>query len=177
MGLFSGSANAKAPDYSYPGDVAVIPEVAAALPDPGHYLLDCLSDLHESSQLAAREEFDRVRHANGGLPSIFRRGIPSKPSSGPLYLLNWITNLESITVQVWASNGLRFGSKRSMEAVALELVDQQGVPAAASWVLGQRGNDVLGLDFLAHQLSNGYEEWAGNLTNGMVIDSFKKWKR
>ncbi|MGO4230179.1 hypothetical protein AB4Y72_15065 [Arthrobacter sp. YAF34] len=172
MGFFSKDNSGTA--FADPGQVAVDPDVAQTLPDPVEVLLAAYP---EPAATEAAVEYRRVRHPHGGYPSGLRRGLPLKPSAGPLYLLNWLTAGDEITVQVWATNGLRFGAKSGVEQTVGTLCSTQGIPAAATWVLSQRGSDVLPVDFLAGQLADYYEERASSITNGMVIDSIRKWKR
>lgn len=175
MGLFS-RRNEQDAVFEPPGNIVVDSEVLRALPDPGAFLLDLVSDFPGFREAAAAE-ISRVRHQNGGLPYNLRQGLASNTSAGPLYLLHWITSTEFIPVQVWASHGLKSKAMKNMMLVVENLVRDQGVPAAATWVHEQRGPQLLGLDFLASQLLNDYEGHAATLTNGTVIDSFKKWKR
>jgi len=172
MGFFSKSNGSTA--FADPGEVAIDPDIAQALPDPGQILLA----VYPASVTAEVDaEYQRVRHPQGGYPSELRRGLPLKPSTGPLYLLDWITAGDWIPVQVWASNGLRFGTKSGVDQTVSALCSTQGIPAAATWVLSQRGDDVLPLRFLAEQLEDYYADRADSITNGMVIDSIRKWKR
>lgn len=174
MGLFS-----KKREFSYPDPTGIqVPEwVSRQLTDPGDLLRDIYSNAHEPTRQAVEEELRRVRFPGGGYDLS---GINNK-KDGPLYLLGWITSGDWIGLQVWACHDLGGAQKREMEAKVKQIRDAQGIPAAATWALatwsstGERHTPSL--DLLEHLLSGKYFEQQGSITNGMVIDSFKKWQR
>ncbi|MET9888400.1 hypothetical protein ABZZ20_35845 [Streptomyces sp. NPDC006430] len=174
MGLFSSDEEI---DLSPPGLVAVNEGVAEQLPDPGAYLLDLLRDLAPESYESAAAEIQRVRHANGSLTRDGLQGIGFRDwKSGPLTLLVGLQAKEWIITGVWASYGLGRRQGREVTTVIQNLVQEQGVPAAASWAVAARHRkpDVRSL---ADQLFQSYEEAAGLITNGDVIKAFRKWRR
>lgn len=174
MGFFSRDIEATP---SIP-PVEVSSYVAEALPDAGNILVEIVGGYDAASASLTETEIERVRHANGGLPRALRRDVPSQASGGPLFLLNWITTLEAITFDVWATSGLRGATKKHVQVNSASILEHQGLPAAATWVLSARAGDGgARLDSLARSLEAAYEEWVAKLTNGMLIDAFRKWKR
>lgn len=172
MGLFSSKETPLS--IISPGLVEVNAEVRSVIPDAGDVLLGVVG---EAQQEVVKSEIRRVRHANGGLPGELRQGIPFKASSGPIYLLQWICAGDYITVEVWASLGLRGREAKEVSKIAGQIVNAQGIPAAATWVMRTRMSAPPRVETLAEMLSDTYSNNLGTMTNAMLIDSFKKWKR
>jgi hypothetical protein len=159
-------------------NIAVDHEVAAALPDPGEFLMELLSPLHEDSLRQLSEEIDRVRHPNGSIPQHNLKGIGTRDwKSGPLTHLVWFTAKDFITVPVWASYGLSGREKRRIEQAASVIANEQGAAAAATWARLSRPNHPPDTESLAAQLADSWHESAGQIRNGDVIKSFRKWRR
>lgn len=174
MGIFS---NKEELTSLSPDNVAVHASIAEALPDAGQHLLELLDDLHEESVSAATAEIARVRHPNGGIPHAPLKEIGIRNwKNGPLTLLAWITVTEPIAVAVWASFGLKGQNRRMIEATVQTIVDNQGVPAAATWAVATRPAGKLHVDSLRTTLSSLYTEKIGQITNGDVIKAFRKWR-
>jgi hypothetical protein len=96
--------------------------------------------------------------------------------SGPLTLLVGLRSKDWIITGVWASYGLGRRQGREVTAIVQNLIQEQGVPAAATWAIASRPKRP-DLRFLAEQLSDSYDEAAGLITNGDVIKAFRKWRR
>ena len=172
MPLFSSKPALQLPPTM---DIRVSDELRNCLPDPGALLLD----LYPSAvQELVAAELDRVRFPSGGYDT---RRVEFHKKAGPLYLLSWITAGDWISVQVWATLfGLGRGQKRDIKDIVAQVCKEQGVPAAASWVLQARSSgdgDSPRITGLADMLSSAYSENMGKLTNGMLSDSIQKWRR
>jgi hypothetical protein len=137
-----------------------------------------LSDLDASSLQLLSAEVARVRHVNGSIPkgNLAEIGIHDW-KRGPLTNLVWFTAKDWIIVGVWASYGLGRQDRLKIESVAGQIVDSQGIPAAATWALRCRPNGALDLDFLSSQLTDAWKEASGQIRNGDIIKSFRKWVR
>ncbi|MET0233100.1 MAG: hypothetical protein ABW224_00530 [Kibdelosporangium sp.] len=174
MGLFRSREEVQLVD---PDTVVVDPAIAARLPDPGVFLMELLSDLHEESLRLVSAEIDRVRHVNGSIPRGNLRDIGIHDwKNGPLTHLVWFTAKDSILFGVWATFGLGRHERRQIEAAAQDIAVNQGIPAAATWVALSRPNGGLDVDFLATQLVASWNEAADQLRNGDIIKSFRKWR-
>ncbi|MEU3922068.1 hypothetical protein [Streptomyces sp. NPDC029004] len=174
MGLFSSTEEI---DLSPPGLVAVSDRVAEQLPDPGEHLLRILGGLSPESYELAAAEIDRVRHANGAVTGAGLTGVAYRDwKSGPLTLLVGLRVADGITTGTWASFGLGRKQNREVRAIVETLVQEQGVPAAATWTVTHRA-EKCDVDFLAERLTASYEKQAGLITNGDVIKAFRKWQR
>lgn len=173
MGLFSSKPAPELPSH----DSIVVPsDVRAALPDPGTILLSLYPS--EEAQAVVAAELDRVRFPDGGYDT--RNSSYSTKHAGPLGLLSWITTLDDVALQVWASQDLSRAHKRVLDAPIATLNRDRGTPYAAAWsqlVRHEAGARPQSWSLLAGLLNRGYEEWAGKITNGMVIDSIRKWQR
>lgn len=175
MGIFGSREHVNVVD---PKTVTVDPALTARLPDPGIFLMNFLSFLHEDSLRLLTAEIDRVRHANGSIPKEHLRGIGIHDwKNGPLTHLVWLTAKDSILFGVWASFGLGGRERRRVESTALDIAGSQGIPAAATWTILSRPDGKLDVDFLAAQLEGSWNEAAGQIRNGDIIKSFKKWRR
>ncbi|HEX5493679.1 MAG TPA: hypothetical protein VFX70_03770 [Mycobacteriales bacterium] len=175
VGLFGNSERL---NLIEPDTVAVIPEIAERLPDPGSALMDLLGWLPDDVRRATAEEVRRVRHPNGSIPDANLDGIRIRDyKEGPLMLLRWMTAGDSIIVGVWASFWLRGRDSRAVRATAQEVAHDQGIPAAATWTIVARPDGRLNIDSLAEQLSDSWEKYAGQITNKDVIKAFRKWQR
>ncbi len=175
MGIFGGREDVRVVD---PDNVQVIPAVTADLPDAGEFLMDLLSFLHEDTLNTLRAELDRVRHPNGSIPLANLKDIGIHDwKSGPLTHLVWLTAKDKILVGVWASYGLGRQERRRVESTTQRIIDDQGIPAAATWAKLTRPSARLEVDFLASQLEGSWNEQYGQIRNGDIIKSFKKWRR
>lgn len=176
MGILSSNLDFQ---FLEPEQIQVMDEVRDGLIDPGDLLLELYEGMDDSVIGTVRAELARVRRAQGGYDLS---GVDFNKRSGPLYLLQWITSGDEIGVQVWAEHvgQLRGKQKSDMRSRVLSIVNRYGIPVAATWTIiawtstGRRGPDLDGLNGL---LAGSYYEWQGKITNGMVIDSFRKWRR
>lgn len=175
MGIFGSREEVQSVD---PDNVVVDPDIAARLSDPGEFLMDLFSFLHEDSLIALKTEIDRVRHPNGAIPYDNLKDIGIHDwKKGPLTHLVWLTAKDLILVGVWASFDLGRQERRRIESTAQSIVGNQGIPAAAMWAIRSRPNYRLDVDFLASQLEDSWNETGGQIRNGDVIKSFKKWRQ
>lgn len=162
------------PTFEHPGEITVDPAIASKIPDPAKFLLKELKSDFGGYIQKAEMVFNGARHKNGSLPYSTRPKVDFKPSAGPIYLLNRITSVEDLmVVDVWASYNLRGAAKSSMHSIASDLVRAQGIPATATWVLSQRGDEIPGIDFLSQKLLDDYVEMYEELTYGDVLDALK----
>ncbi|MGW6935309.1 hypothetical protein ACWGE0_34975 [Lentzea sp. NPDC054927] len=175
MGLFSRHEETLVIDSD---NIAIDPEVSAILPDPGEFLVELLSPLHEESLHQLSKEIDRVRHPNGSIPRHRLREIGLRDwKSGPLTHLVWFTAKDTIIIGVWASYGLSGREKRRIERTVSVINTEQGTAAAATWARLSRPSYPPRTEFLAAQLADSWNESAGQIRNGDVIKSFRKWHR
>lgn len=171
MGLFSSKPSLVLPSTT---DIHVPDELRGLLPDPGEMLLGIYPS---TVQDMVAGELDRVRFPGGGYDL---RGVKFDKKSGPLHLLQWITAGDWITVQVWARKDLGRGQKKEVENIVADLCRDRGVPTAASWTLqawASADRARPNIQILMDMLASTYYEGKSNITNGMVIDSIKKWRR
>ncbi|GGL89117.1 hypothetical protein [Glutamicibacter protophormiae] len=75
-----------------------------------------------------------------------------------MYWLDWIKVVENISFNVWSTYMLKGKSKPSMLEVCMDVLRHQYAPAAAAWVISQRGGEVLNVNILNQQLRDGYED-------------------
>ena len=175
MGLFSRREETLVVDS---GDIAVDPEVAGILPDPGEFLVSLLSPLHEETLRQLSEEIARVRHPNGSIPRRNMAEVGVRDwTSGPLTHMVWFTAHDIILVGVWASFGLSGRDKRRVEQTASIIATEQGMAAAATWARLSRPDNRPSTESLAAQMSDTWHKNAGNIRNGDVVKSFRKWRR
>ncbi|WP_156926119.1 hypothetical protein [Glycomyces arizonensis] len=175
MGIFGSREEI---NFSEPGEISVDHQIASRLPDSGEFLLSFLSDIHPDSYRTLEAEIQRVRHSNGSIPHSNLKGIKIQDwKSGPLTHLVWMTAKDRIIVGVWASFGLSGKDRKLVSSTAERLVDTQGIRAAATWSVATRTPGRLDVDSLGEQLTNSWRESAGNIRNGDVIKSFRKWQR
>ncbi|WP_133789940.1 hypothetical protein [Kribbella sp. VKM Ac-2571] len=165
-------------EFPDPGRIEVSDEVRNGLIDPGDLLLELYEGTDPSVIRSVQAELDRVRRPKGGYDLS---GVKHHKRSGPLFLLSWITSGDYIAVQVWAEHVgvLRGKQKNEVRGRVMSIVSQYGIPVAATWtILSWASTGVRGprLDGLNHLLGTGYYEWQGKITNGMVIDSIRKWR-
>lgn len=147
------------------------------LPDPGRLLLDLYEGTDPTVQEQVAAEVARVRFPSGGYDL---REHKYDKRSGPVGLLCWITTGDWIAAQVWAVHDLGGAQKRQVQATVGELCRNQGVPAAATWALtAWKSTDrrAPSVDILSDMLASSYNEWLGKVTNGMFMDSIRKWRR
>lgn len=173
MGLFSSKP---APELPSTDGVDVPDWLLEKLPSPHGALLN-LYDNPETKQVVAAE-LDRVRFPTGGFDT--RGASPAGKHGGPLSLLSWITTGDWIAVQVWATSDLPRSTTNAIKGPIQSLVSERGVPYAVTWAMiarGAVGAEPKPVEILAGMLENGYREWLGKITNGMVIDSIRKWRR
>lgn len=175
MGLFSSNVAFQFPDAE---QIEVPDYVRDGLIDPGRLLLELYENTDSSVIGQVQAELHRVRRPQGGYDLA---GVKHDKRSGPLFLLGWITSGDWIAVEVWAQHtSLRGAQKNDVKTRINAIVKSYGIPVAATWTImawassGQRGPS---LEILNDLLASSYYDWQGKITNGMVIDSFKKWKR
>lgn len=159
-----------------PENVVARPEVTARLPDVGAFLLDAIAFLGDPALDATEAAIDGLRHTNGAIPGGRLREIGFRDwKRGPITHLAWLTAKDSIAIEVWASFGLGRRDGKQVSTTARQVYLTQGIPAAATWALLTRPAARLDVGFLAEQLTDNWSEQLGQIRNGDIIKSFKKW--
>lgn len=173
MGIFGTSEETRIVEA---GNVAVGPDLAARLPDVGAFFLDAIAFVDESSLRAVEAAITELRHPSGGIPGERLREIGIRNwKRGPVTHLSWLAAKDGIAIEVWASFGLGRRDAKRIGTTANEVYLTQGAPAAAAWALLSRPSARLDVGFLAEQLTDNWSEALGQIRNGDIIKSFKKW--
>lgn len=174
MGIFSSQPALALPSTEH---ITVPDWLSGQIPDPGQMLLDLYDGVDTSVQQEVAVEIRRVRFSSGGYD--LRESRYDK-HSGPLGLLCWITTNDWISTRAWAVHGLKGTQKMQVKATVADLCRSRGIPVAATWVLiAWKGVDrqAPSVEVLFDMLASSYDEWLGKITNGMVINSIRKWHR
>ncbi len=173
MGIFGTNEETA---FIEPEDVAVSPDIAARLPDVGAFLLNAITFVDDSSLRAVEAAITGLRHSNGAIPGgrLHEIGIRNW-KLGPITHLTWLTAKDSIAIEVWASFGLGRRDGRRIGTTVQQVYLTQGIPAAAAWAIQSRPTARLDIDFLAEQLTGSWSDQLGQIRNGDIIKSFKKW--
>ena len=173
MGIFGTSEETAIVE---PGNVVVSPDVSARLPDAGEFLLDAIAFVGDPAVRATEAAIAGLRNSGGAIPGDRLREIGIRNwKLGPVTHLAWLTAKDGIAIEVWASFGLGRREGRRIGTTAHQVYLTQGIPAAAAWARLSRPSARLDLDFLAEQLTNNWSEQLGQIRNGDIIKSFKKW--
>jgi hypothetical protein len=174
MGIFGTSEETA---FIEPGNVVIDPGITARLPDAGAFLLAALDFLGEPALHATEAAITGLRNPDGAIPGDCLREIGIRDwKRGPLTHLAWLTAKDGIAVEVWASFGLGRRDGKRIGTTAQQVYLTQGMPAAATWAVRSRPGGRLDIDFLAEQLTGNWSELLGQIRNGDIIKSFKKWK-
>ena len=178
MGLF-GSKQQAGGDVTVPDAITIPDVISRTIPDVGEYFLDwCGRDrLPQAVSERLTREINELRGSNGCIPWAYANRVkPFEPKSGPFTYLSAMPAFDRAAVGVWASFGLKRSTGRQVEAVACQILEQQGHAAAATWVVTEHHGDRRpSVDDLAQSLRDGWDESLSRTTNGQFAKSLKHW--